>query len=647
MAAPQRPTRPAAPDGGRVADFSLVVATANGTGSQTSNLALLRSFFRMGIPVHGKNVFPSNIQGLPTWYHIRVSAEGWVARQEPEILVAYNPATLHEDIEALPAGGVLVLNDDLRGAPERDDVITYHVPVKALMAEVDAPTKLRTYLANMTYLGVVAQLLGVPLDDVAEALDRQFGGRRKLVDANLPLVEASYRWAEDHLEKRDPFRVEPLGATDELLLMTGNEAAALGSVFGGATFAAWYPITPSTSLVDALRSYLAELRTAPDGTAAYTVVQAEDELAALGMVVGAGWAGARAMTSTSGPGLSLMAEFSGLGYFAEVPAVIWDVQRVGPSTGLPTRTAQGDLAFAHRLGHGDTRHPVLLPSSIEECFEFGWRAFDLADELQTPVFVLSDLDLGMNTWMGTAFAYPEEPLRRGKVLRADQIPDDYGRYRDVDGDGIAPRTLPGDPNPDGAYFARGTGHDERAVYSERAEDWRENTARLQRKLETARRAMPAPELDAVDDGGLLVVGFGSTRWAIEEARVGLDPFSYLRLKALPLHPSVRDAVAAHERTVVIEMNRDGQLAEMLRADLPELATRITSVAHLDGLPFTAQQVRAWLRPHLRAADAAGAGTDPGGRGPGTQADEAGTHPATARRASNGRGRRPTARQEQP
>lgn len=643
MAVPQRSPRPVAEGGERVADFSLVVSTANGTGSQTANLALLRSFFRLGVPVHGKNVFPSNIQGLPTWYHIRTSADGWVARQEPEILVAYNPATLHEDVGALPAGGVLILNDDLRGAPERDDVATYRIPVKELMADVQAPPKLRSYLANMTYLGVVAWLLRLPLEVVETALDQQFGGRRKLVDANLPLVQSSYRWAEASLDKHDPFRVEAMSATDGLLLMTGNEAAALGAVFGGASFAAWYPITPSTSLVDALRGHLAELRTDADGRARYTVMQAEDELAALGMVIGAGWAGARAMTSTSGPGLSLMAEFTGLGYFAEVPAVIWDVQRVGPSTGLPTRTAQGDLAFAYRLGHGDTRHPLLLPSSIEECFEFGWSAFDVADELQTPVFVLSDLDLGMNTWMGRPFDYPDRPMRRGKVLRADEIPAGYGRYRDVDGDGIAPRTLPGDPNPEGAYFARGTGHDDRAVYSERPEHWRQNAERLRRKHETARRILPAPVLEAVEGAELLVIAFGSTRWAIEEARAHLaaeqPAFSFLRVRALPAHEAVAEAIRAHERTVVVEMNRDGQLAEILRAELPELAPRIASIAYLDGLPFTAVQVAEWLRPHLRTREGRAVAAGPGGRGgdaPDGRTPRASASAGTARRGQEQR-----------
>src|SRR6056297_212285 len=605
MADPLSTTRaPSRPEGRRVSDFSIVVGTANGTGSQTANLTLLRSIFQMGVPVHGKNVFPSNIQGLPTWFHIRTSAEGWVARQAPEIAVAYNAATLHEDVAALPPGGVLVLNGDLRGAPERDDVVTYRVPVKELMEDATAKGKLKEYLANMTYLGVVAQLLGVPLDVVHAALESQFGGRRKLVDANYPIVEKAWRWSEATLEKRDPFTIEPMDATDELILITGNDAAGLGSVFGGASFVAWYPITPSTSLVDALKSHLVDLRTDENGTPGWTVIQAEDELAAIGMVLGAGWAGARSVTATSGPGISLMAEFTGLGYFAEIPAVVWDVQRVGPSTGLPTRTGQGDVAFAYTLGHGDGKHPVFLPGSVEECFEFGWRPLDLAEQAQTPVFVLTDLDLGMNTWMARRFAYPDEPMKRGKVLRGDDIPDDFGRYRDVDGDGIAPRTLPGDPNPRSAWFARGTGHDDAAVYSERAEDWQANTERLARKFDTIRGLMPAPIVDTDPNARVGVICMGSTQFAIEEARSHLTRaghhVSLLRLRGLPIGDAVRAFVEEHDRTVVVEMNRDGQLCGILRSELPDLAPSIHSVAHLDGLPYTARQIEAWLAPHLAA-----------------------------------------------
>lgn len=586
-----------------VNDFSIAVATVNGTGSQTANNTLLRSFFSMGIPVHGKNIFPSNIQGLPTWYHIRVSRYGYVARREPEILVAYNRATMHDDVRKLASGSVCVYNADLGLDASRDDVTFYPVPVKELLTDTEQKGKLRDYIANMTYVGVMAHLLEIPLEVVEEALSVHFGRRRKLVDSNMAMVKSSFAWAAGALEKRDRYRVEPMDATSGLLLMTGNEAAALGAVFGGVGVAAWYPITPSTSLIDALRDFLPKLRLDADGKPTYAVVQAEDELAAIGMVIGAGWAGARAMTATSGPGISLMAEFVGLGSFAEVPAVIWDIQRVGPSTGLPTRTSQGDIAFAYQLGHGDGKHPVLLPSSIEECFAFGHEAFDLADMLQTPVFVLSDLDLGMNNWMGEPFAYPPQPLRRGKVRSAADISEHgFARYADVDGDGIAYRSLPGNPDHRSAYFARGTGHDAQAVYSELPEDWVENTTRLARKFDTARTLVPAPVIDEVDGAAVGILAFGTTRYAIAEARAQLAAegitTSFCRLRALPIAEEVRAFVGRHSVTLVMEMNRDGQLFGLLRAEgVPERG-RLESVAYLDGWPWTAAWVAERIREHL-------------------------------------------------
>jgi 2-oxoglutarate ferredoxin oxidoreductase subunit alpha len=586
---------PTAPRPPIVNDFSLVVATANGTGSQTANLTLLRSFFRLGIPVHGKNIFPSNIQGLPTWYHIRVSHEGYVARKPPEILVAFNPATALEDVQTLPPGGVCLYHTDLRNLPQRDDLIYYPVPASELVAGIEVPVKRKPYLANMAYVGVLAWMLGVPLPVIEEALAVQFDHRAKLVEDNLEVVRRAHAWASEHLTKQDPYRVEPMNKTEGLILMTGNEAGALGAVFGGVSVAAWYPITPSTSFMDALRTFLAKLRKDEGGHPTYAIVQAEDELAAAGIVMGAGWAGARALTATSGPGLSLMAEFVSYGYFAEIPAVIWDIQRVGPSTGLPTRTSQGDVAFAYTLGHGDTKHPILLPSSIEECFEFGWKAFDLAEELQTPVFVLSDLDLGMNNWMGQPFTYPDRPMQRGKVLSAEALEarGGFARYKDVDGDGIPYRTLPGTPHPQAAYFTRGSGHNEEAQYSERAEDYVRIMARLARKFETARQLVPPPVVAHTPGARLGVIAYGTTRYAIEEAKDRLAqklPFSFLRLRALPIGPEVRAFVAAHEQVCVVEMNRDGQVHGILQAELPEFASRLRSVAYLDGLPLTAEWV---------------------------------------------------------
>ena len=578
-------------------DFSMVVATVNGTGSQTANLTLLRAFFKMGIPVNGKNIFPSNIQGLPTWYHIRVSHEGYVARRHTsEILVAYNEVTVHEDVANLPAGGVCIYNDDWHNVPQRDDITYYGIPVNQFVRETGMKGKLRDYIANMVYVGAVAHLLHIPLDKIEEALSFHFGRRQKLVDSNMSVVRAAYDWAVENLQKQDPYRVQPMDATDGQILMTGNDAAALGSVFGGVSVVAWYPITPSTSLVDGLNDYLPKLRTEPEtGKATYAVVQAEDELAAIGMLLGAGWAGSRAMTATSGPGISLMAEFAGLGYFTEIPAVIWDVQRVGPSTGLPTRTGQGDLLFVYYLGHGDTKNVILLPSTVHECFEFGTTSFNLAEELQTPVFVLSDLDLGMNNWMSEPFAYPTEPIKRGKVLTADQVQEKgFARYKDLDGDGIAYRTLPGNEHPLAAWFARGTGHNANAVYSERPEDWEQNMLRLAQKFETARDMVPGPVLDEVEGAKVGIIAYGTTKFAIDEARDRLAAdglqTSFMRLRALPINQAVKDFIARYEKVYVIELNRDGQLHNILQTEVPEMATKLVSLAHLDGMPLTARWV---------------------------------------------------------
>ncbi|MCP4358530.1 MAG: 2-oxoacid:acceptor oxidoreductase subunit alpha [Chloroflexi bacterium] len=577
-------------------DFSIVVATANGTGSQTANLALLRALFKMGIPVNGKNIFPSNIQGLPTWYHIRVSKDGYVAwRHTSEILVAFNEATVLEDVQNLPSGGLCLYNADWRKLPRRDDVTMVGIPVNQFVRETGLKGKLRNYIANMVFLGALAQLLAIPLDKIEEALGFYFKGRKKLVDSNMAVAAAAAEWTAVNIPKTDPYGVVEMEATRGQIMMTGNEAAGLGTVFGGVTYAAWYPITPSTGIIDSLNYYLGRLRKEPEtGKATYVVTQAEDELAAIGMVLGAGWAGARAMTATSGPGISLMAEFAGLGYFAEIPGVIWDVQRVGPSTGLPTRSGQGDVTFVYYLGHGDTKNVILFPSTIKECFEFGAIAHNLADQLQTLIFVLSDLDLGMNKWLSDPFEYPEESINRGKVLQGDEIPPDWGRYRDVDGDGISYRTLPGDENWRGAWFARGTGHNENAVYSERPSDWLDNMARLQRKFETARMLVPGPVVDRMAGASIGIIAFGTTRYAIEEARDRLTAAGlktdFMRLRALPISAEVKTFVANHDQIYVIELNRDGQLHAILQTEMPAMATKLISLAYLDGMPLTAHWV---------------------------------------------------------
>ena len=587
-----------------VNDLSIVVATVNGTGSQTSNLAMIRALFRMGIPVSGKNLFPSNIQGLPTWFTIRASADGYTARRETtEVLVAMNETTFQEDLANLAPGGVCFYPMAWKQSRDRDDVTYYPMPVDQLLKELAPPRDLKDYVANMVYVGAVAQLMGIEFEEIRGALDTHFDGREKPIMMNMDMVEAAANWTRENLTKDDPYLLKRDDQNQGLILVDGNTAAALGAVYGGVGFAAWYPITPASSLAEALKHYLDELRQ-EDGRSTYAVVQAEDELAAIGMTIGAGWGGVRAMTSTSGPGISLMSEFAGLAFFAEVPVVVWDIQRMGPSTGLPTRTSQGDLLFIRHLGHGDTENVMLLPGSVAECFEFGWRAFDIAERLQTPVFVLSDLDLGMNLWMSEHFAYPDQPMDRGKVLSDEDLEriGEFARYKDVDGDGIPYRTLPGTNHPLGAWFARGTGHDEGAVYSERPDDWTANMERLFRKLDTAKDFLPQPVIDdtAASDVGL--ISFGSTEPAIQEARQRLADegmaVDHLRLRAIPFQEPVHEFVRNHPRIYVVEMNTTGQLRQLLQIDMPAEATRIHSLTLNDGLPLTAR----WITEALQQAE---------------------------------------------
>src|SRR5262252_1923424 len=450
-----------AKDRRKINDFSIQVATVNGSGSQSANTVLLRSIFQMGVPVSGKNLFPSNIAGLPTWYTIRASKNGYVARKkEIDFLVAMNPETAQEDVMSLMPGAVCVYDEPLNLSGLRKDITFYPVPYDKLVGPVCPEAKLRRLVKNMIYVGVVDALLGIDLTESEKALNKQFAKKKKAADLNMGAVRAGYDYARANFIKKDPFFIESMNANQGKIIIDGNAAAALGCMFAGVTVVTWYPITPSTSLVEQLIDYLKEYRIGPDGKATFAVVQAEDELAAIGMVFGAGWAGARAMTSTSGPGISLMSEFAGLGYYAEIPGVIFDIQRVGPSTGLPTRTMQGDVLKTAFLSHGDTKHILLLPASVEECYSLAMEAFDLAERFQTPVFVLSDLDLGMNNWMARPFPYPEKPLDRGKVLSENDLErlGGFARYKDVDGDAIGWRTLPGTPHPKAAYFTRGSGH---------------------------------------------------------------------------------------------------------------------------------------------------------------------------------------------
>ncbi len=552
----------------------------------------------MGVPVNGKNLFPSNIAGLPTWYTIRVSKDGYVARREgTEVLVAFNQQTAAADLAALPPGGVCIFPAESKFERERDDVTYYAIPTKQMIADLGVDAKLRDRVANMVYVGALAQLIGIELDAIHEALRYNLAGKQKAVELNFNVVKGAAEWVVNNLQKSDSYRVERLDKTDGLILIDGNTAGALGALVGGMTVTAWYPITPATSLADALNEYAPKLRTDPaTDRPTYAIVQAEDEIAAIGMVLGAGWMGARAMTSTSGPGVSLMTEFVGYGYFAELPGVIWDIMRMGPSTGLPTRTSQGDVLKAYYLGHGDVRNICLLPGSVAECFEFGQTAFDLAERFQQPVIVLSDLDLGMNQWMTEPFAYPATPLDRGKVLTAEQLKEnaDWGRYRDLDGDGIPYRTLPGTDHPAAAFFTRGSGHNENAGYSERPDDWLKNMERLRRKHDTARGVVPKPVVDQ-REAEIGIIAYGTSDPAVEEARDRLRKqfnieTSYMRLRALPLGEEVSAFVEQHKRIYVVEMNSDGQMHSLLQLHAPEQAANLISLAYNDGLPLTARFV---------------------------------------------------------
>lgn len=584
-----------------VNDLTFQAATINGSGSQSANLVLTRAIFSMGIPIAPKNVFPSNIEGLPTWYQLRISPHAYQARKgDPDVIVALNPQTWAEDLAGVRGGGAVVHEEAYGTADAREDVRYYPVPFGKLAKARITHDALRKQLTNMIYVGVVGGLLGIPMTALEHGVKRTFQTKPKAWAANVDAIRVGYEYWEEHFADRPcGFRLEPMtGTTEDLILVEGNQAAALGCVMGGCTVAAWYPITPSSSLCETLIAYGDRFRTDPaTGERRIAIVQAEDELGALGMAVGAGWAGARAMTSTSGPGISLMAEFTGLAYYSEIPVVIFDIQRVGPSTGLPTRTAQGDVAFAHTLSHGDTRHPVLLPGTVAEVYDFAMRAFDFADRLQTPVFVLSDLDLGMNLWMSRPFEYPARPFDRGKVLSAadlERLDGQWGRYRDVDGDAIPYRTLPGTEHPAAGYFTRGSGHDEQAKYTESAETYQRNMDRLARKLDTARTLLPEPvtETGASPVG---IIAFGTTHHAVVEARESLAAkglaTDYLRVRALPLHASVREFVAAHERVYVVEQNRDGQMYDLIRLDLPpDVVGRVRSIRHYDGQPIPADVI---------------------------------------------------------
>ena len=570
-------------------DFTINIATANGTGSQSSNLILLNSMFQMGVPVSGKNLFPSNIAGLPTWFIIRASDDGYQAPgNKAHIQVLMNKDSWGKDLEKLEPGTLVVYNEDVKLPIDRDDCPAFGMPMTKMARGINP--KLARLMCNMYYVGGLAHLLGINEDVINECVSNQFKGKEKAIEFNLRAIGEGRAYAAENWADGSPYHVESRDKDPDTFLVEGNEAVALGAIYGGVNLLSWYPITPSSSMAESMIEWLPELREADDGGTTCAVIQAEDELAAAGMVVGAGWAGGRGMTCTSGPGISLMSEFIGLSYFAEVPGVIWDINRVGPSTGLPTRTQQGDLSMLYEASHGDTQHVVLIPGNVDECFEYGWKAFDYAERLQTVVFGFSDLDLGMNHWSTAGFEYPSTPMDRGKVIRTQKEMDavaNYGRYRDVDGDGIPYRTLPGsglDP-----ILYRGTGHDEDGIYSEDPDVYYATVSRLRRKIDGARDLLPAPLIREEEEQQIGVIYYGSMENSITEIDDMLEStglsVSTCRVRALPYHSEVEGFIERHENVVVLEINRDGQLYGILRKELPvHLLARLHSVAYTDGIP---------------------------------------------------------------
>jgi len=584
-----------------VNDFSIQIATVNGSGSQTANSVLMRSIFQMGIPVSGKNMFPSNIAGLPTWFTIRASKHGYIGRRkEIDVLVAMNPETAREDVMKLSSDAAVIYDEPLKLNELRSDLHFFPVPFDKLVAPVCPDAKLRKLVRNMIYDGVVAQLLSIEMDEVYKALLKQFGKKKaKAVELNWGAAKAGYEFALKTFSHGVPYRVERMNATAGKIIIDGNAACALGCMFAGVTVVTWYPITPSSSLVESLIGYMRRFRHDPEtGKATYAIVQAEDELASIGMALGGGWAGARSMTATAGPGISLMSEFIGLGYYSEIPVVVFDVERVGPSTGLPTRTQQGDILTTAILSHGDTRHPMFFPCSPEECFSMSIEAFDFAEKFQTPTFVMTDLDLGMNNWMADAFPYPETAIARGKVLDAEDLNrlGGFARYKDVDGDGVGYRTLPGTNHPAASYFTRGSGHNEKAQYTEREDDYINNMDRLAHKFDVMRQHVPAPVVTVPESAKIGFVAFGTSDYAVREscdqlrAEHGTE-VSYLRLRAYPFTQHLLDFIQRHDRVYVVDQNRDAQLLGLMRLEFePEVIAKLRSLRYYGGLPLDARTV---------------------------------------------------------
>jgi len=582
-------------------DFTINVATVNGSGSASSNTILARSVFRMGIPVAPKNYFPSNIAGLPTWFLIRVCEKGYKARSgTTEVVIALNPATAADDIAGLEPGGVLIIDEGMPQAKNvgRDDIAVFSVPMAKIAKDFAPDPRLRKLLANMVYVGVATHLMDLDLDVVMGTVADQFSNKEKVVELNQDVVKAGIAYAEENFDASlCPFKVETRDLIGDKLFIEGNTATALGCIMGGCTFVGWYPITPSSSVCEEVISLAAKFRVDPQtGVHRFAAVQAEDELASLGLVLGAGWAGARAMTATAGPGIALMGEFAGFGYYAEIPGVVFDIQRVGPSTGMPTRTQQGDIMLCRYLSHGDTEHILILPSGPEELYELSQQAFDVAERYQTPVFVLSDLDLGMNYWVSDPLPYPEKGFDRGKVLDKEALKDveEFARYKDVDRDGVPYRTLPGTAHPKAPYFTRGSGHTEEAEYTEDGEAYQVVVDRIKRKIDAAVRDLPAPVLEGDGSAEIGILHYGSTRYAVEEARDRLTEDGIrtraMRIRAVPLHDEVIEFIHSCKVVYVAEQNRDGQMADIVRLKVPGSAGKIRKVLDYAGLPMTADPI---------------------------------------------------------
>ena len=586
-------------------DFTINVATVNGSGSQSANNILSKTIFRMGIPVGSKNTFPSNIQGLPTWFYIRINKDGFVSRkQKIDIVVAMNKSTLLKDYSEISDGDVFFYNEDFK----LDESFFYKktnnipLPIREMSKDLTKSVKLKKLLANMIYVGALSELLEIPFDILKQTITDQFNNKANVVESNLKACLAGI----DYIKSKDfsiPQKLKSLNLNSDKILIDGNAAGALGLVYGGCSVMAWYPITPSSSVAENFEHYANILRDNSKGNN-FAIVQAEDELASIGTVLGAGWAGCRSATTTSGPGMSLMAEAAGLSYFAEIPAVLWNVQRAGPSTGLPTRTMQCDILSAYKLSHGDTEHVVLIPSNPKECFEFGQKSLELAEVLQTLVIVLTDLDLGMNNWISDEFEYDDSELNRGKVLSVDDLNkmEDFARYKDIDGDGVPYRTLPGTNHPNGAYFTRGTGHDEYANYSESPDVFKKKLERLKSKIYKNINLLPQPEITSNKNAKIGILYYGSTKSIINEVEDFFNKnkvdCSYLCIKALPLCNSVNDFINQYEKVFVIEQNRDAQLKSIIQNQFPETAEKLCEILQYDGLSIGAEYIISLLSKEL-------------------------------------------------